>query len=494
MNVNASIFREYDIRGIAGENFSEKQIQEYEKYYGKFPGITLDKKTAEAIGKAYGTIIRRGGGRDIVIGSEIRPYGEELKEAFIKGALSTGCNICDCGPAVTPLIYFANAYGTFDGGVNVAGSHNIYFFNGFKLMKRDNEHISGLELQELRKLIEKEDYIEEAKGRYSKVDFAEPYKEYIADNISMERKLKIVVDSGNGTAGIFGPDILKATGIEVIELYSEPDATFPNHVPDPEQPQNLKALAEKVIEVKADAGVAFDADADRAGFVDENGQFVKSELIMLLFSKEILSRVSDKKIIYDVSSSSLLEDYIKDFGGEPIMLKTGHSVFSRALRDDPDIIFGGESSGHYYFTENYFKIDDGIWAAAKLLEIFSRQQVPFSRLFSQFPRFVSTPTIKLPCDDDKKFDIVSKISQNLVTKYESITIDGVRINVGEGGWGLIRASNTSPNITVKIEAESEEEILKIKNILADELEKYSEIGDKLNRNEVASLTGRLGWV
>jgi len=494
MEINKTIFREYDIRGVVGEKLSNEEIKKYEDYYGKFPGITLTNELAVEIGKAYGTIIRKDGGKDIVIGHEMRPFGDELKKAFIVGVRSTGCNVCDTGPATSPLIYFANAYGTFDGGVNVAGSHNLYFYNGFKLMKRDNAPIFGEELQELRKIIESKDYFADTEGKYSKVDFAVPYKEYFTEYVSVKNKLKVVVDSGNGTAGKFAPDILRAIGLDVIELFSKPDATFPNHVPDPEQPQNLEALSKKVREEEADCGVAFDADGDRVGFVDEKGVHIPSDLILILFAKDILSRNHEKKILFDVKSSALVERYVEDYEGIPVMSRTGHSPILQEMHNDPDIIFGGESSGHFYFTENYFRIDDGLWAAAKFLELFSQQNVPFSALFKQFPTLVRTPELKLLCADEKKFIVVDKIQKILSKKYPSITLDGIRIKVTETGWGIIRASNTSPYLTIRVEGDSDEEVIKVKNILADELEKHPEIVDKLNRNKVASLTGKLGWV
>ncbi|HEB13689.1 MAG TPA: hypothetical protein ENI13_01775 [candidate division CPR3 bacterium] len=295
-------------------------------------------------------------------------------------------------------------------------------------------------------------------------------------------------------AGIFTPDLFRDLGCEVIELYTKPDATFPNHDPDPEGPQNMVDLGKKVVEEKADLGIAFDADGDRVGFVDEQGRFISADLPLLLFAKDALSRNPGKKILYDTKCSQLLEELIPEYGGIPMMHRTGHAPIKETLRKDTNIIFGGEVSGHFFFVENYFKIDDGVFAAGKMLELFSKQKGAFSSLFENFPKRIRTPEIKLPCDDEEKFAVVEQITESLKKQFNAVLIDGIRIQVTEKGWGIVRASNTSPYITVRVEGASKEEVLRIKNILADELEKFPEVKDKLNRSEVAVLEGKLGWV
>lgn len=495
MNVNLTIFREYDIRGVAGVEFLEKAVREYEKWYGQFRGVTITLDVASAIGKAYGTIIRRLGGREVVVGHEIRPYADELTHAFIEGVRNTGCNVTDLGVSLTPLVYFATAYKKFDGGVNVTGSHNVYFYNGFKLMKKDVWPIFGDELQDMRKIIEREDFFQDKKGAYSKDDdIYKIYKEYVQEQIQLRKKVRIVVDCGNGSAGVFAPDFFRSLGCEVIELYTEPDATFPNHVPDPEQRQYMVDLGKRVVDVSADFGIGIDADGDRVGFVNEKGEFIDGDLINLVFAKDALSRFPGKKILFDVKCSRLLQELVPQWGGIPLMHRTGHGPIKETLRKNDDVIFAGELSGHFYFVENYFKFDDALYSSARLLDLFSRANRAFSSLFLEFPERVRTPEFKLPCEDEKKFAIVAEIQKNLSSKYSSVTIDGVRFQVSEKGWGIVRASNTSPYLTVRVEAETEEEVLQIKNILADELEKFSEIGDKLDRQEIYTLTGRLGWV
>ncbi|MBI4135103.1 MAG: phosphomannomutase/phosphoglucomutase [Candidatus Sungbacteria bacterium] len=494
MHINPTVFREYDIRGIAGANFTDKAKEEYEKWYGPFPGVTITLAAARAIGKAFGTTLRRDGGREVVIGHEVRPFAEDLTREFIDGILSTGCNVADLGESVTPVVYFASALSEFDGGANVTGSHNAYFYNGFKLVEKGARPIFGAELQEMQKMIEREDFIEERCGTYVKRDGYAAYKEYFLKHIKFNRKFRIVIDSGNGSAGMFAPDLFRGAGCDVVELYSEPDATFPNHTPDPHMPQFMADLQKKVKDTGADIGIAFDADADRVGFVDENGRLIDPELITLAFAKDVLTRFPGKKILYTVKSSQLIEELVPQYGGVPLIHRNGHAPIKETLRLDDDIIFAGEDTAHFFFVENYFRIDDGLWAAGQLLKLVERTGKPFSELFRDIPLRVRTPELKLPCRDEEKFDIINKIQTSLGRRYPSLTLDGVRFKVGKTGWGLVRASNTAPYLTVRAEDMTKEGVLRIKKILADELEKYDAIGDRLNCSAVATLTGRLGWV
>ncbi|MFH1243987.1 MAG: phosphomannomutase/phosphoglucomutase [bacterium] len=494
MQVNANIFREYDIRGIAGTKFSQQALQEYEKWYGKFPGITITLDVAEAIGKAYGTMIRQRGGKKVVVGHEIRPYGEEIKTAFIQGVLSTGCDVADAGVSLTPIIYFAIANHPFDGGVNVTGSHNVYFYNGFKTMAEQVYPIYGAGLQEMRRLIETEEFLVDQPGKVIPYDAWIHYKKYLLEHVKLAKKLKVVVDCGNGSAGVFIPQLLRELGCEVHELYTTPDATFPNHVPDPEDPFVMTDLSKKVVETHTDIGVGIDADGDRFGSVDEAGNFISADRVILLLAKDILTRHPGKQILYDVKCSRLLEDLIPTYGGKPLIHVTGHAPIKQSLRENPNIIFGGEVSGHLFFVENYYKIDDALFATAQVLQLVAKSKEPYSKLFSHIPSTVMTPELKLPCADTLKHQIVQDIAQSFSQDYKTITIDGVRVIFSPTSWGLVRASNTSPYLTIRVEADTEQEVINIKNILADQLEKYPEIKDKLNRESVTTHTGTLGWV
>lgn len=494
MKVDHNIFREYDIRGIAGTEFSKKALEEYERWYGKFPGITITPQIAEAIGKAYGTLIRGRGGRNVIVGYEIRPYGEELKLLFIKGVRFTGCSVTDAGVSLTPVIYFSIAKFGFDGGVNVTGSHNVYFFNGFKTMAKDVYPIYGKELQEMRRIVEEERYYSDKQGGYQKKEVFSEYSNYFLQHNSLQRPLKIVLDCGNGSAGVFAPKLLRDLGCNVIGLYTKPDATFPNHVPDPEDPFVMQDLAKSVVKEKADIGIGLDADGDRFGVVDENGSFVYADRLLLLLAKDILARNSGKKIVYDVKCTRLIDELVPKFGGIPVMHITGHAPIKQTLRNDPEVIFAGEVSGHFYFAEDYFRIDDGLYAAGKVLSMLSRVKHSFSKFFDGFPKTVMTPELKLPCGDEAKQKVVIEVSKYFSSNYKTVTIDGVRVLFSGTSWGLVRASNTSPYLTIRVEADTKKEVIDIKNILADQLEKFPEIGDKLNRHAVTTHTGKLGWI
>lgn len=430
----------------------------------------------------------------MVVGYEVRPQAEKLREPFIEGVLSTGCAVLDADVALTPLIYFATAFWNLDGGVNITGSHNVYFYNGFKLMKKGMWPLFGGELQGMRTMIERDDVLLEKKGERTSFPILSAYEQYLTEHIKLSRPLHIVIDAGNGTAGLFAPKLFSKLGCKITELHTEPDATFPYHEPDPENPHNVEDLGEKVRAERADLGIAFDADGDRVGFVDEQGSYVPADLPLLVFAKDVLSRNPGKKILFDTKCSQLLGELIPQYGGVPFMHRTGHAPIKETLRKDPEVIFAGEQAAHFYFVEDYFRIDDGLYAAARMLELFSKQQAPFSSLFAGIPPRVRTPEIKLPCADEVKFEVIKDITKNLKTQYPSILIDGIRIQVTKTAWGVIRASNTSPYITVRVEGISEDEVLQVKNILADELEKHPEIQDRLNRKKVAVLEGKLAWV
>lgn len=494
MKVNSSIFREYDIRGIAGKKFSDKALKEYEKWYGDFPGITITPEVAVAIGKAYGTRIRARGGKTVIVGHEEREYGDKLKEFFIEGTRSTGCNVYDAGVSLTPIIYFATAFYKFDGGVNVTGSHNVYFYNGFKMMAKDVYPVFGEEIQEMMRMIESDDFKKDKKGFLRKKNVFGDYSKYLLKNNKINKKIKIVVDCGNGSAGIFAPKLLRKLGCDVIDIYSDVDATFPNHMPDPEDPWMMRDLSKKVKEVGADIGIGLDADGDRFGMVDENGDFVDADRLMLIVSQEILSRNPGKRILYDVKCTRFLDQLIPGYGGNSMIHVTGHAPIKDTMRRDNSIVFGGEISGHFYWAEEYFRIDDGVYSAAKILSLLSNFDHPISYYLKELPRSSMTPEIKLKCDDEKKYEIIKNITKHFQKRYDTITIDGVRVLFSDTSWALVRASNTSPYISIRMEADSDKELIKIKNIIQDQLDKYPDIGDKLDRKKVTSHTGKLGWV
>ena len=478
------IFREYDIRGIAGDNFDEKTIKLYEKTYGKFPGITLNTKTSKQIGKAFGSHLKKQGAKKVIIGFEVRPFAKEIKENFIEGVLDTGINVHDANEMCTPFIYFLTSHLQYDGGIIITGSHNLYFFNGFKLLQNNSKPLFGKELKTLYKKIKNQDfYIDKNRGELKALNNAfEVYKKNILPNFNLKRKIKAVIDCGNGTTGLFAKDFFEKLGVNIVEeLYFNQNPNFPNHTPDPEVTKNMNDLIESVKKNKAEVGIAFDADGDRVGFVDEKGNHIPADKILLLMIKEKFQKFKGKKILFDIKCSKLLIDLLPQFGLNPLMHRTGHAPIKDTLRNDPDIILGGELSGHFYFTKNYPKSDDGFFAAATVLEILSNSEKSLSELLSFIPKRIATPEFKLSCLDEHKFKVIESLKEKLSEKYKIIDIDGVRVNFSKTSWGLIRASNTSPYITVRIEAEEKGEVLRIKNIFADHLDSFTEIKENLDR-------------
>ncbi len=471
-------------------------MAEYEKWYGKFPGINITPEISQAIGKAYGTYIKQQGGKKVLVGYEFRPHGDILKDEFIKGVLATGIDVDDADKIATPFMYFLSSSLGYDGGVNVTGSHNVYFYNGYKMMGKVYP-IFGEELQKIYQMVVEDNYsLSSTPGKLNKLEGAyEKYRDAILQKIHLKRKLKVAVDCGNGTPGLYIVDFLTKLGAEVVKgLYLDVDARFPNHVPDPESPQNMVDLQKAVLETGADIGFALDADGDRAGFITEKGAFLSADSIILLLARDVSARLPGKKVLFDVKCSQLLEEMLPTFGMVPFMFRTGHAPIKDIMRRDTDIALGGEISGHFFFVENYVRADDGFFAIAQVLRILSEFDGTFSELLSFIPKRVQTPEIKLPCRDELKFKVVERAKEELLKNHEGRTIDGVRVQFTPTSWGLIRASNTSPYLTIRVEGMTKEEVLAIKNAFADVLDEFPEIDEKLNRTEVASPTGKLGFL
>jgi len=479
MSVNPLIFRAYDIRGIAIAT-------------DKFPNVDLTAETAKLIGKGTGTYLQKisgptlGRALNIVVGRDNRLHSPDLQKAFIEGLLETGCNVTNIGISPTPFMYYSVCKYNFDGGISITASHNPKEYNGIKIVAKNAHSICGDELQEILKIIQKEKFAipgndknaekgaVPALGKYNEMEVFPEYKEEIKKLVKLERPLKIVVDAGNGTAGKFAPELLRELGCEVTELYCDLDGNFPNHEANPEEYKNVKDMIEKVREIKADLGIAFDGDGDRVGVVDENGHHYEADYLLILLERDLLTRHPGAKIVFDVKASRVLIDDIKKHGGEPIMSKTGHS-FIEAEMKKIGAPLAGEVSGHMFFGENYYGFDDAFLAAAKLLEIASRSNNTFSGLFNDVPKIFSTPEFKATCPDEKKFEIVRALTDHFTKLYDCITMDGVRVNFSNTSWGLARASNTSPYLSIRFEAESEKKLKEIMKIMADELKKYPEV-------------------
>ncbi len=448
--LNPHIFRAYDVRGRVGADINPD-------IFGR-------------VGRAYATLLRRRGGRVIAVGQDNRLTSAALKAAFTEGVRAAGVDVVDVGEVTTPILYFATAHWKLDGGANVTGSHNPIEYNGVKMVWAGAAPLTEDEIQSLRKLIEAEDY-ETGRGTVRTRSPRDDYFATITHLVTVPRRLKVVVDAGNGVAGLYAPDLLRRLGCEVVELHCESDGSFPNHLPDPEDPRNVVDIQAKVVEVGAHLGIAYDGDADRVGVIDERGRRHEADLILVLLARELLGRRPGEKIVFDVKSSQSLVDEIRRHGGVPVMWKTGHSHLKRKMREDR-ILLGGEVSGHMFFAEDYYGVDDGILASCKIIAIAARAEGPLSRLFDSVPHLHATPELKAMCPDAEKFRVTAELVRDLKQRFETIDIDGARVLFPGGGWGLVRASNTNPYLTLRFEAHTAHAIDEMKRVIYGALGRY----------------------
>jgi phosphomannomutase/phosphoglucomutase len=448
--LNPHIFRAYDVRGRIGSDINPEVFAQ--------------------VGRAYGTLIRANGGRAIAVGRDNRESSEGLKAGFVAGARAAGLDVVDIGTVTTPLLYFAVAHFQLDGGANITGSHNPVEYNGVKMVHPGAAPLTEEEIQSLRTIIEGGAFATGA-GGVSTRSPRDDYFDTVAGLVRLARPLKVVADAGNGIAGVYGPPLLRRVGCEVIELHCESDGRFPNHLPDPEDPENVVDLQAKVVETGADLGLAWDGDADRVGVIDERGRRHEADLVLVLLARDLLARHPGAKVIFDVKSSQVLVDEILAHGGVPVMWKTGHSHLKRKMREDK-ILLGGEVSGHMFFGEGYYGVDDGILAACKIAEIAARHAGPVSGLFDSVPHLHATPELKAPCPDGEKFKVIEELVRDLKARFETIDIDGARVLFPGVGWGLVRASNTNPYLTLRFEARTEREIEDMKRVIYDALRRY----------------------
>ncbi|MDI3517979.1 MAG: phosphomannomutase / phosphoglucomutase [Caldanaerobacter sp.] len=450
MKLNENMFRMYDIRGIWGEDLTEE--------------------TAEVIGKAFGTYVKQKGINSVLVGRDNRISSKPIRDALIKGLTSTGCDVLDVGVLTTPAFYYSNILYNSQAGMMITASHNPPQFNGFKVMVGPST-IYGEELKKIYYIAEKGEF-EKGSGE---VKYAYPINSYInmiKEKVRLgDRKLKVVVDCGNGTASLFYPDVIYNLGCEVYPLYCESDPTFPNHFPDPVKKENLKDLIEEVKRVKADLGIAFDGDGDRIGVVDEKGNIIWGDMLMILYWREIMKKHPGAEAIVEVKCSQALVEEIEKLGGKPLFYKTGHSLIKAKMKE-MNAVFTGEMSGHMFFADEYYGFDDAAYAAARLLRILSNTDKSLSELLADVPKYPSTPEIRLECSDERKFDVVKGVTEHFREKgYNIIDVDGARV-LFDGGWGLVRASNTGPELIVRCEARTSEKLEEIKKELSEALAKF----------------------
>ncbi len=423
-----SIFREYDIRGVVGED--------------------LDSETVYRVARGFSAYSWARGVRSVSLGRDVRLSSDEFRDSMAAGLVDSGLHVIDVGIVPTPLLYFSIQELGLDGGVMITGSHNPPEYNGFKLCVGQSA-IYGEMIQELRPIIEKSAFVT-GKGDLSEKDIIGPYIKRIGEIISIEGNVTAVVDCGNGTAGAVAPSLFGELGIQVIPLFEEADGTFPNHFPDPTVPENLEPLIAKVKETGADVGVAYDGDSDRIGVVDEKGAVIFGDYLLILFARELLRRKPGATVISEVKASQNLFDDIRKRGGNPIMYRTGHSLIKKKMKE-VDAELAGEMSGHIFFKDRYFGYDDAIYASLRLFEIIGKEDLPLSSLLSDLPVLVSTPEIRLECPDEIKFKVVEDVKVSLEkVADEVVDIDGARA-LFDGGWGLVRASNTQPVLVLRFE-------------------------------------------
>ena len=432
-----TIFREYDIRGIADLGRDDAD---------------LHSAGVELLGQAFGTYLQRHSGRKITLGRDTRLSSPRLRDALMTGLKASGCDVTDLGVVPTPVLYYSVFRLQADGAVMITGSHNPAEFNGFKSVCGAST-LHGEAIQELRHMIETGD-LDRGEGSETSADCVTPYVEEVAAQFHFARRIKVVFDAGNGTGGPVMHRILERLDADAVEMYFEMDGRFPNHHPDPTVPANLAALIAKVRETGAELGIAFDGDTDRIGAVDENGTVVYGDQLMIVYAREILTRKPGATFIGEVKCSQAMYDDLAARGGNPIMWKTGHSLI-KAKMQETRAELAGEMSGHMFFADRYYGFDDALYAACRLMEIVAQSGRPLSYQLADLPKTVTTPEIRFDCPDEIKFDVVRRCAEELHARYKTIDVDGVRV-IFPHGWGLVRASNTQPVLVMRFEASTPE--------------------------------------
>ena len=405
----------------------------------------------EDLGRAIGTYLGRQSGRRVTLGCDTRLSSARLKSALGRGLVASGCQVIDIGVVPTPVLYYSVFHLRATGAVMITGSHNPPEYNGFKVVS-GTATIHGAEIQAIRETIERGDYAS-GQGSLETADAVPAYVDEVASQFRFDRRVKIVADAGNGTAGPVMHRIFEKLNVEAKELFFEMDGRFPNHHPDPTVPENIAALIETVRETGADPGVAFDGDADRLGAIDERGSVLWGDQLMTIYAREILSRKPGATFIGEVKCSQTMYDEIKRLGGNAIMYRTGHSLIKAKMKESRAEL-AGEMSGHMFFADRYYGFDDALYAACRLIEIVAKSGQPLSAQLAGLPRMVSTPEIRVDCPDEIKFDVVKRVAEHFRRTHQVVDIDGVRVLFPEG-WGLVRASNTQPVLVERFEATSE---------------------------------------
>ncbi len=449
MMPNRKIFRGYDVRGIYPDD--------------------LNEETTELIGKAVGSFYIRNGVSEVVVGKDNRLSSDSLQKALISSLTSTGLNVLDCGIALTPMIYFATWGLGYNAAINVTASHNPAQYNGFKTVFKKSI-IVGTQVLEL---IDEGNFLT-GQGTVSEKSIKEQYLERILQGLKFGRSLKIVFDPGNGTATFFAQEVYKKLGFEVIELHGESDGRYPNHPPDPQLIENYADLAELVSKNNAYLGIALDGDADRFNFCDDRGEFATGDLLIALFAKEVLSKNPGSKILVTALVSQGILDFIKNLGAKIAMAQVGHAPLKKKIQEEK-ALFCGEESGHLYFADKYLGYDDALYASLRLCEIVSNSGKPLSTLVAEIkaeiPTYFATQELRPSCPDELKFELIDEVKNQLKKNFEVIDVDGIRFQM-DGGWGIIRPSNTEPVLSIRAEGKTQEKLEEIKRIISASLAKF----------------------
>jgi phosphomannomutase/phosphoglucomutase len=445
--ISKTIFREYDIRGLVDQDLTEDAVR--------------------LVGLALGSEVREQGGRRVVMGRDCRESGPRFALAMFEGLRSTGVDVTDLGVVPTPLTYFAAATLPVDGLVMITGSHNPPEYNGLKVgVGKSTLHGDGI--QALLRRIESGRFAE-GSGKLDPHDIVTPYQAYVRRNLKLgSRKLKVVVDAGNGTGGVIAVPLFRSLGVDVVPLFVEMDGRFPNHHPDPTVEKNLEFLKAKVLATGADLGIAYDGDADRVGAVDEKGTVLWGDQLMILFSRAVLAENPGAAIVGEVKCSKTLYDDIAARGGRGIMWKAGHSLIKAKMKEEGALL-AGEMSGHIFFAHRWFGFDDGIYSSGRLLELVSRTDRPVSTLLADVPKTFSTPEIRYDCPEEMKFELVRRAQEWFAARHEAVTVDGVRVLFPDG-WGLVRASNTQPLLVLRFEAQTAERLAEIQALVTTKVD------------------------
>ena len=452
-----TMFREYDIRGKE----SDKELNE---------------QSMELIGKGFGTFLANMDITEVVVGHDNRATSEAFSQAVIKGLVSTGRMVTEVGICTTPMLYWAQHHLKMKGGVMVTASHNPAGWNGVKLAQGLSQTLLEKEMQEVYRIITEESFHVKEGRVVGKEDIANAYYEDLVSRVEIKKKMKVLVNTGNGTASLFAPELLRRAGCEVVEHLTTPDPTYPHYTPNPAQEEMMEDTGKKTVEANADIGFAFDADGDRLGLTDEKGQNVWPDRYLILLSRSVLERNPGASIVFDVKVSQALPEDIEAHGGVPVMWKTGHSHIKAKARE-LNVPFAGEMSGHIFFFEGYYGFDDALFAGLKFVEYISHQDESVSELIAKTPYYISTPALHAPCPDEKKYQVVEEMTQLFKKEgKEVIDVNGARVIFPDGGWGLIRASSNLPALVLRFESKTKDQLEEIEQIFREKLSSYSFVG------------------